>query len=103
MVRSDLASAGVMFSLDTESGFENAVLITAAYGLGESVVQGTVNPDEYYVFKPTLAEGYRPVLQRTLGSKEFKLVYEEGEAAPCAAFQWPPRIVPASSSAQTRS
>ncbi len=78
MVRADLASAGVMFSIDTESGFEKAVLITAAYGLGESVVQGTVNPDEYYVFKPTLAEGYRPVLQRTLGSKEFKLVYEEG-------------------------
>ena len=78
MVRSDLAGAGVMFSIDTESGFANAVLITAAYGLGESVVQGTVNPDEYYVFKPTLAEGFRPVLQKTLGSKEFKLVYEEG-------------------------
>ena len=56
MVRSDLASAGVMFSIDTETGFANAVLITGAYGLGESVVQGTVNPDEFYVFKPTLTE-----------------------------------------------
>jgi pyruvate, water dikinase len=78
MVRSDLASAGVMFSIDTESGFANAVLITGAYGLGESVVQGTVNPDEFYVFKPTLSRGFRPILQKTLGTKEFKLVYEEG-------------------------
>ena len=78
MVRSDLAGAGVMFSIDTESGFANAVLVSAAYGLGESVVQGTVNPDEFYVFKPTLVEGFRPILQRKLGSKEFKLVYEAG-------------------------
>jgi pyruvate,water dikinase len=78
MVRSDLASAGVMFSIDTETGFSNAVLITGAYGLGESVVQGTVNPDEFYVFKPTLTDGLRPIIQRTLGTKEFKLVYEEG-------------------------
>ena len=78
MVRSDLASAGVMFSLDTETGYRDAVLISAAYGLGESVVQGTVNPDEYYVHKPTLLKGFRPVLQRKIGSKEFKLVYEEG-------------------------
>ena len=78
MVRSDLASAGVMFSIDTETGFSNAVLITGAYGLGESVVQGTVNPDEFYVFKPTLSRGFRPILQKTLGTKEFKLVYEEG-------------------------
>jgi pyruvate,water dikinase len=78
MVRSDLASAGVMFSIDTETGFANAVLITGAYGLGESVVQGTVNPDEFYVFKPTLARGFRPILQKKLGTKEFKLVYEEG-------------------------
>jgi pyruvate, water dikinase len=78
MVRSDLASAGVMFSIDTETGFANAVLITGAYGLGESVVQGTVNPDEFYVFKPTLAKGFRPILQKKLGTKEFKLVYEEG-------------------------
>ena len=78
MVRSDLAAAGVMFSIDTETGFANAVLVNAAYGLGESVVQGTVNPDEYYVFKPTLARGFRPILQKKLGTKEFKLVYEAG-------------------------
>jgi pyruvate, water dikinase len=78
MVRSDLASAGVMFSIDTETGFSSAVLVNAAYGLGESVVQGTVNPDEFYVFKPTLAKGFRPILQKKLGTKEFKLVYEEG-------------------------
>jgi pyruvate,water dikinase len=78
MVRSDLSCAGVMFSIDTESGFSNAVLLNGAYGLGESVVQGTVNPDEYYVFKPTLAKGFRPILQKKLGTKEFKLVYEEG-------------------------
>ncbi len=78
MVRSDLAAAGVMFSIDTETGFRNAVLINAAYGLGENVVQGAVNPDEYYVFKPTLRQGFRPILQKTLGSKEFKLVYDIG-------------------------
>lgn len=78
MVRSDLASAGVMFSIDTETGFQNAVLINAAYGLGENVVQGSVNPDEFYVFKPTLKEGYRPILQKRLGSKEFKLIYDVG-------------------------
>jgi len=78
MVRSDLACAGVMFSIDTETGFANAVLINGAYGLGESVVQGTVNPDEFYVFKPTLAKGFRPILQKKLGTKEFKLVYEDG-------------------------
>jgi pyruvate, water dikinase len=78
MVRSDLASAGVMFSIDTETGFPNAVLITGAYGLGESVVQGTVNPDEFYVFKPTLTGDLRPILQKKIGTKEFKLVYEEG-------------------------
>ncbi len=78
MVRSDLASAGVMFSLDTETGFPDVVLINAAYGLGENVVQGSVSPDEYYVFKPTLAQGYRPVLRKTLGTKEFKLIYDVG-------------------------
>ena len=76
MVRADLAVAGVMFSIDTETGFRNVVLINASYGLGENVVQGKVNPDEYYVFKPTLLQGYRPILQKTLGSKEFKLVYD---------------------------
>lgn len=78
MVRSDLAAAGVMFSIDTETGFEHAVLINASYGLGENVVQGSVNPDEFYVFKPTLKEGYRPILQKRLGSKEFKLIYDVG-------------------------
>lgn len=75
MVRSDLACSGVAFSLDTESGFRDVVLITGAYGLGENVVQGTVDPDEFYVFKPTLAAGKRAVLRRTLGSKEIRMVY----------------------------
>jgi pyruvate,water dikinase len=78
MVRSDLASSGVMFSIDTETGFKNAALITAAYGLGENVVQGAVNPDEYFVFKPTLQQGYRPILEKRLGSKEIKMVYDVG-------------------------
>jgi pyruvate,water dikinase len=78
MVRSDLATSGVMFSLDTEPGFRDAVLISAAYGLGENVVQGTVNPDEYTVFKPTLRQGFRPILQKRLGTKEYKLVYDIG-------------------------
>ncbi len=78
MVRSDLASSGVMFTLDTETGFRDAVLINAAYGLGENVVQGSVNPDEYYVFKPTLKKGHRPILQKITGTKEFKLVYDVG-------------------------
>ena len=78
MVRSDLASSGVMFSIDTETGFSDVVLINAAYGLGENVVQGTVNPDEYYVFKPTLRRGFRPILQKIVGTKEFKLVYDIG-------------------------
>ena len=78
MVRSDLAASGVMFSIDTETGFQNAVLINAAYGLGENVVQGSVNPDEYTVFKPTLLKGFRPILQKLVGDKEFKLVYDIG-------------------------
>lgn len=78
MVRSDLASSGVMFSIDTETGFRDAVLINAAYGLGENVVQGSVNPDEYYVFKPTLRQGCRPILKRTLGTKAIKMVYDLG-------------------------
>jgi pyruvate,water dikinase len=78
MVRSDLAASGVMFSIDTESGFPDVVLIDAAYGLGENVVQGSVNPDEYYVFKPTLKHGFRPILQKIVGSKEFKLIYDIG-------------------------
>jgi pyruvate,water dikinase len=78
MVRSDQASSGVMFSIDTETGFRNAVLINAAYGLGENVVQGAVNPDEYFVFKPTLLQGYTPILEKRLGSKEIKMIYALG-------------------------
>jgi pyruvate,water dikinase len=78
MVRSDLASSGVMFSIETETGFKDAALISAAYGLGENVVQGTVNPDEYYVFKPTLKAGCRPIIDKKLGSKELKMVYDDG-------------------------
>jgi len=75
MVRSDVGASGVIFSIDTESGFKDAVLITASYGLGETVVQGTVNPDEFYVFKPTLKTGFRPIVQKKLGTKEIKMVY----------------------------
>jgi pyruvate,water dikinase len=78
MVRADLAASGVMFTIDTETGFPNTVLINAAYGLGENVVQGAVNPDEFYVFKPTLTDAHRPILQKVLGTKEFKLVYDVG-------------------------
>ena len=76
MVRSDLATSGVMFSIDTESGFRDAVLINAIYGLGEYIVQGMVNPDEYYVFKPTLAQGFKPIISRSVGLKKKKLVYD---------------------------
>ncbi|MDJ1182173.1 phosphoenolpyruvate synthase [Roseofilum casamattae] len=75
MVRSDKATSGVIFSIDPETGFKNAILITAAYGLGETVVQGAVNPDEYFVFKPTLQHGDRPILQKRLGRKAIKMVY----------------------------
>lgn len=77
MVRSDLASSGVMFSIDTESGFDKVAFVTGAYGLGENVVQGTVNPDEYIVFKPTLEKGYKPVISKTVGEKHIKMVYDE--------------------------
>jgi len=76
MARSDSASSGVMFSIDTESGFEDAVFITGAWGLGETVVQGAVNPDEFYVFKPTLKQGKRPIVGKTIGSKEIKMIYD---------------------------
>ena len=78
MVRADLATSGVMFTLDTETGFRDVVLINASYGLGEPIVQGSVTPDEYYVFKPTLKQGFVPILQTSAGSKESKLVYDEG-------------------------
>lgn len=78
MVRSDMASSGVMFSIDTETGFRDAVVINSSFGLGENIVQGSVNPDEFYVFKPTLMQGFKPILQKHLGNKEFKLVYDVG-------------------------
>ncbi len=77
MVRSDIGSAGVMFTLDTESGFRDAVFITSSYGLGETVVQGAVNPDEFYVYKPALESGRFPVLRKNLGSKAIKMVYSK--------------------------
>ena len=83
MVRSDMATSGVMFSIDTETGFKNAVLINAAYGLGENVVQGAVNPDEFYVFKPTLKEDYKPIITKRLGAKQIKMIYSlNGTKAP---------------------
>lgn len=78
MVRSDLDASGVMFSLDTETGFRDAVFITGAWGLGENVVQGAVEPDEFYVHKPTFQQGHRAVLRRTIGSKKIKMVYASG-------------------------
>ena len=77
MVRSDIGASGVMFSLDTESGFDKVVLVTGSYGLGEMVVQGAVNPDEFYVYKDTLAQGKPAVLRRTLGSKLIEMVYDQ--------------------------
>ena len=75
MVRSDLASSGVAFSLDTESGFRNAVIINGSYGLGEMIVQGSVSPDEFVVFKPTLADGFASIIEKNLGNKDRKMVY----------------------------
>lgn len=75
MVRADKGSAGVMFSIDTETGFKDAVFITSAWGLGENVVGGTINPDEFYVFKPTLEQNKRPIIKRQLGNKTQKMVY----------------------------
>ncbi|MHA1214698.1 MAG: phosphoenolpyruvate synthase [Candidatus Hodarchaeales archaeon] len=82
MIRSDSASSGVIFSIDTESGFKDAVFITGAYGLGENVVQGAVNPDEFYVFKPTLKKGKRPIIGKRLGSKEIMMVYTSDQRRP---------------------
>lgn len=76
MIRSDLAASGVMFTIDTESGFEDVVLITSSYGLGEMVVQGAVNPDEFYVHKPTLRAKKPAILRRRIGSKQIKLIYQ---------------------------
>src|SRR5271156_1187703 len=77
MVRSDLGSAGVMFTLDTDSGFRDVVFITSAYGLGETVVQGAVNPDEFYVYKPALRAGRRSIIRKNLGQKALKMIYGE--------------------------
>jgi pyruvate,water dikinase len=82
MVRSDKACSGVMFSIDTESGFKDVVFINGAYGLGENVVQGAVNPDEFYVHKPTLMRGFKPVLSKKVGSKEKKMVYTTDKNKP---------------------
>ena len=79
MVRSDISSSGVMFSLDTESGFRDVVFVTGAYGLGENVVQGAVDPDEFYVHKPTYLAGHRAVLRRLLGDKAVKMIFVEGQ------------------------
>ncbi|MGH8426664.1 MAG: phosphoenolpyruvate synthase [Gammaproteobacteria bacterium] len=81
MVRSDLGASGVMFSLDTESGFRDVVMINAAWGLGENVVQGSVDPDEFYVHKPTFEAGYRAVLRRRLGSKHLTMIYADTDDA----------------------
>ncbi|MDG6347960.1 phosphoenolpyruvate synthase [Luteimonas sp. 8-5] len=77
MVRSDVGASGVLFTLDTESGFRDVVFITASYGLGEMVVQGAVNPDEFYVYKPTLRDGRKAILRRSLGAKQLRMVYSD--------------------------
>ena len=77
MVRSDIGASGVMFTLDTDSGFRDVVFVTASYGLGQTIVQGAVNPDEFYVYKPTLASGHDAVLRRGLGSKQQKMIYSD--------------------------
>jgi pyruvate,water dikinase len=95
MVRSDLASSGVMFTVDTDTGFRDVVFITGSYGLGENIVQGTLEPDEFYVHKPTFAHGHRAVLRRRLGSKKIKMVYDETNANQLI------RNIPTSSTEQT--
>jgi pyruvate,water dikinase len=77
MIRADISTSGVIFTLDTESGFRDVVFITGAYGLGENIVQGRISPDEFYVFKPTLRLGYKPLIWRKLGTKELRMVYDE--------------------------
>lgn len=82
MVRADKASSGVLFTLDTETGFPNAVFITSGYGLGENIVQGMIDPDEYYVFKPTLRQGHPAIIQKILGRKQKRMVYSNNPARP---------------------
>ncbi len=91
MVRSDKASSGVMFTLDTESGFRNVVYITGAWGLGEYVVQGAVNPDQFYVFKPTLREGYRAIISKKIGAKQKKLIYGKSPQKPTVGVKTTPK------------
>ena len=91
MVHSDRGSSGVIFTIDTETGFRDAVLINASYGLGENVVKGFVNPDEFCVFKPTLKTGFRPILQKVAGSKELKLVYDTTAAGGTRNIPVPPQ------------
>jgi pyruvate,water dikinase len=81
MVRSDLGAAGVMFTLDTESGFDQVVFITSSWGLGETVVQGAVNPDEFYVYKPNLAAGRPAILRKTIGGKATRMVFADAQQA----------------------
>src|SRR5690606_8190512 len=76
-VRSDVGASGVLFTLDTESGFRDVVFVTASYGLGENVVQGAVNPDEFYVYKPTLRDGKQAIVRRQIGSKQIRMVYSD--------------------------
>ncbi len=90
MVRSDSASSGVMFTIDTESGFEDVVYITGAWGLGENVVQGAVNPDEFYVFKPTLKKGFKPIVTKRLGLKQFKMIYTDDPQEPVKNIETTP-------------
>jgi len=80
MIRADLATSGVIFTLDTETGFRDVILITACYGLGENIVQGAVNPDEYYVFKPTFKNGHKAIIRKNLGQKKIKMVYGRGDS-----------------------
>ena len=87
MVRSDLSSSGVMFSIDTETGFKNAVLINSIYGLGENIVQGKVTPDEFYVFKPTLKKGFPAILSKSMGNKNIKMVYTSNPNSPVKDIQ----------------
>ena len=89
MIRSDIGASGVMFTLDTESGFRDAVFITASYGLGEMVVQGAVNPDEFYVHKPTLAAGRPAVVRRNVGGKAIKMIYNPGGESPVKTIDVP--------------
>ena len=81
MVRSDIGCSGVMFTIDTESGFKDVVFITASYGLGETVVQGAVNPDEFYVHKPLTFKGKEPIVRRSIGSKKIKMVFSKDTQA----------------------